>query len=83
MSCCFSWGPEVEAEEEITEKILNIRPKAMDHLMELRRSQGSEGDIFLRMGVRSGGCSGLSYMMDLVKKASAVCGSSVQLMLSR
>lgn len=59
---------EVEAEEEITEKILNIRPKAMDHLMELRRSQGSEGDIFLRMGVRSGGCSGLSYMMDLVKK---------------
>ncbi|CAN0400785.1 unnamed protein product, partial [Ectocarpus sp. 13 AM-2016] len=50
------------------EKIVNIRPKAMDHLQELRRSQGTEGDIFLRMGVRSGGCSGLSYIMDLVKK---------------
>lgn len=58
----------VEVEEEVMEKIVNIRPKAMDHLQELRQSQGSEGDIFLRMGVRSGGCSGLSYIMDLVKK---------------
>jgi len=57
-----------EIEDEVMEKIVNIRPKAMDHLQELRRSQGSEGDIFLRMGVRSGGCSGLSYIMDLVKK---------------
>ncbi|CAM9695139.1 unnamed protein product [Ectocarpus sp. 8 AP-2014] len=55
-------------EDEVMEKIVNIRPKAMDHLQELRRSQGTEGDIFLRMGVRSGGCSGLSYIMDLVKK---------------
>lgn len=52
----------------MAEKIVNIRPKAMDHLQELRKSQGAEGDIFLRMGVRSGGCSGLSYIMDLVKK---------------
>lgn len=54
----------------MAEKIVIIRPKAMDHLQELRKSQGNEGDIFLRMGVRSGGCSGLSYIMDLVKKAS-------------
>ena len=58
----------VEVEDEVVEKIVNIRPKAMDHLQELRQSQGAEGDIFLRMGVRSGGCSGLSYIMDLVKK---------------
>eukprot|EP00903_Cladosiphon_okamuranus_P019254 g17703.t1 len=57
-----------EVEDEVMEKIVNIRPKAMNHLQELRRSQGSEGDIYLRMGVRSGGCSGLSYIMDLVKK---------------
>eukprot|EP00752_Nemacystus_decipiens_P004413 g4030.t1 len=57
-----------EVEDEVMEKIVNIRPKAMDHLQELRRSQGSEGEIFLRMGVRSGGCSGLSYIMDLIKK---------------
>ena len=53
------------------EKIVNIRPKAMDHLQELRRSQGNEEDIYLRMGVRSGGCSGLSYIMDLVKKVGS------------
>lgn len=57
-----------DVEEEVAEKIVNIRPKAMDHLQELRRTQGTEGDIFLRMGVRSGGCSGLSYIMDLVNK---------------
>lgn len=62
-----------EVEDEVMEKIVNIRPKAMDHLQELRRSQGSEGDIFLRMGVRSGGCSGLSYIMDLVKKVGQNC----------
>ncbi|CAN0154721.1 unnamed protein product [Pylaiella littoralis] len=57
-----------EVEDEVMEKIVNIRPKAMDHLQQLRQSQGNEGDIFLRMGVRSGGCSGLSYIMNLVKK---------------
>lgn len=69
-SSCGGFGMlrTVEVEEEVMEKIVNIRPKAMDHLQELRQSQGSEGDIFLRMGVRSGGCSGLSYIMDLVKK---------------
>lgn len=61
---------EAEVEEEVAEKIVNIRPKAMDHLQELKRSQETEGDIFLRMGVRSGGCSGLSYIMDLVKGVS-------------
>ncbi|CAM9109345.1 unnamed protein product [Ascophyllum nodosum] len=58
-----------EIEEEVTEKIVNIRPKAMDHLLKLRQSQGlEEGSMFLRMGVRSGGCSGLSYVMDLAKE---------------
>lgn len=61
-----------EVEDEVMEKIVNIRPKAMDHLQQLRQSQGNEGDIFLRMGVRSGGCSGLSYIMDLVKKVGQV-----------
>ena len=71
----------VEVEDEVVEKIVNIRPKAMDHLQELRRSQGSEGDIFLRMGVRSGGCSGLSYIMDLVKKVRNSASVSMALSL--
>lgn len=58
-------------EDELAEKIINIRPKALDHIRELRRNQGIEGDIFLRMGVRSGGCSGLSYVMDLMKEVTS------------
>ena len=35
--------------------------------MQLKKSKGEEGNI-LRMGVRSGGCSGLSYVMELVEQ---------------
>lgn len=62
------------------DRIVTIRPKAMDHLVELRRTQDAEKDIYLRMGVRSGGCSGLSYVMDLVKK---VRQSDVQIKASQ
>jgi iron-sulfur cluster assembly protein len=35
---------------------------AHQHLLQLRNSQGS--DLCLRVGVRGGGCSGMSYTMD-------------------
>ena len=35
---------------------------ALAHVMALRDKQGS--DLCLRVGVRQGGCSGMSYMMD-------------------
>ncbi len=35
---------------------------ALTHVMALRDKQGS--DLCLRVGVRQGGCSGMSYMMD-------------------
>lgn len=45
--------------------VINIKPKAMKRLRELRSKQKDQ-DAFmvLRMGVRNGGCSGLSYVMD-------------------
>ncbi len=33
--------------------------------MEIAKKKGTEGDLMLRVGVMSGGCSGLSYDMDL------------------
>jgi iron-sulfur cluster assembly protein len=43
--------------------VINIKPKAMKRLRELREKQESDS-LVLRMGVRNGGCSGLSYVMD-------------------
>jgi iron-sulfur cluster assembly protein len=39
-----------------------LTEKALKHVRALRESQGK--DLFLRVGVRQGGCSGMSYMMD-------------------
>jgi len=58
---------EEEIDYEIPEDaVINIKPKAMKRLRELREKQTSGPDSFmvLRMGVRNGGCSGLSYVMD-------------------
>jgi iron-sulfur cluster assembly 1 len=43
--------------------VINIKPKAMQRLRELREKEKSDS-LVLRMGVRNGGCSGLSYVMD-------------------
>ena len=39
------------------DRVLNIMPRAMEQLQLLKEKQGSE-ELVLRMGVRSGGCSG-------------------------
>jgi iron-sulfur cluster assembly protein len=44
--------------------IIHIAPKAMIRLRELQKQQPDGKEIVLRMGVRNGGCSGLSYVMD-------------------
>eukprot|EP00531_Pseudo-nitzschia_arenysensis_P013714 CAMPEP_0116119986 /NCGR_PEP_ID=MMETSP0329-20121206/2940_1 /TAXON_ID=697910 /ORGANISM="Pseudo-nitzschia arenysensis, Strain B593" /LENGTH=200 /DNA_ID=CAMNT_0003613737 /DNA_START=80 /DNA_END=682 /DNA_ORIENTATION=- len=62
---------EDESEEEIIDyeipedAVINIKPKAMKRLRELRSKQKDQDQFMvLRMGVRNGGCSGLSYVMD-------------------
>jgi len=51
--------------------VIHIKPNAMKRLRELRDQQQKQksqtdngGPLVLRMGVRSGGCSGMSYVMD-------------------
>ena len=41
---------------------IQLSEVALRHLLALREQQGE--DLCLRVGVRNGGCSGMSYMMD-------------------
>ncbi|GAB4203847.1 MAG: iron-sulfur cluster assembly accessory protein [Coleofasciculaceae cyanobacterium] len=41
---------------------------ALKHVLALRERQGK--DLYLRVGVRQGGCSGMSYMMDFEEPSS-------------
>ncbi len=41
---------------------IQLTETALKHVLALREKQGK--DLYLRVGVRQGGCSGMSYMMD-------------------
>lgn len=41
---------------------IQMSEAALKHVLSLRQKQGQ--DLCLRVGVRQGGCSGMSYMMD-------------------
>jgi len=41
---------------------IQLSEMALTHLTKLRQEQGK--DLCLRVGVRNGGCSGMSYLMD-------------------
>ena len=43
-------------------KGIQLTEAALKHVLMLREQQGK--DLCLRVGVRQGGCSGMSYMMD-------------------
>lgn len=47
---------------------IQITDAARQHIVALRQSQNA--DLCLRVGVRGGGCSGLSYTMDLEDAAN-------------
>jgi len=42
---------------------IQLSQAALNHVLALKKEQGNE-DLCLRVGVRQGGCSGMSYMMD-------------------
>lgn len=60
---------EVALDYEVPEDaVIQIQPKAMIRLRELKEKQDVP-TLVLRMGVRNGGCSGLSYVMDFATEA--------------
>ena len=60
-----------------TKRVITITPDALTHIKKLREDNGP--DTHLRMGVRAGGCSGLSYSMDLCKSSDIVPEDHVEL----
>lgn len=44
-----------------------LTEKAVNHIKKLRQEVGSES-LLLRVGVKQGGCSGMSYVMDFEKE---------------
>ena len=45
--------------------MINITDGALEHLKKVMKEEGiGDGTHFLRVGVKGGGCSGLSYVMD-------------------
>ena len=46
-----------------TDGIINLTPAAIAQVGQLRASKGGK-DLVLRVGVRAGGCSGMSYVME-------------------
>jgi iron-sulfur cluster assembly protein len=49
---------------------LSISPKAFDKVMDLMRDASIQAsDYFLRVSVKGGGCSGLSYNLDFDNEA--------------
>jgi iron-sulfur cluster assembly protein len=43
---------------------LNLTEAAVKQVQDLKRAQNLGEDVFLRMGVKGGGCSGLSYLLE-------------------
>jgi len=49
--------------------MVTLSPKALNHILELMVEGGITPDTHnLRVGVKGGGCSGLSYVMDFDDK---------------
>jgi iron-sulfur cluster assembly protein len=48
--------------KQSSQKGIQMSETALAHVLQLRQKQGK--DLCLRVGVRQGGCSGMSYMMD-------------------
>ena len=65
-ACARHMSAAVAADYQVPEDaVITIKPNAMHRLQELRKQQklAEEEPLVLRMGVRSGGCSGMSYVM--------------------
>jgi iron-sulfur cluster assembly accessory protein len=57
--------------ETIVESPLQFTPQAVKEIKRLMEETGFEGSNFLRIGVKGGGCSGLSYILGFDKRQEA------------
>ncbi|GAB4420863.1 MAG: iron-sulfur cluster assembly accessory protein [Bacteroidia bacterium] len=53
---------------EVTQQLLSITPSAIAELKAIRDQEG--GGKVLRVGVKGGGCAGLTYVLDFDEKGS-------------
>lgn len=54
--------------ETMTEVPVTFTPKAIDEIRRLMNEDGFDASTHLRIGVKGGGCSGLSYVLGFDKK---------------
>ena len=54
---------------------ISLTDKALNHLNKIRSERNE--DLCLRIGVKQGGCSGMSYTMDFDKRANTTSDDSV------
>jgi iron-sulfur cluster assembly accessory protein len=57
--------------ETIVESPLQFSPQAVKEIRRLMDEQGFDSKNFLRIGVKGGGCSGLSYILGFDKRQEA------------
>ena len=67
----YSMVAETPTIDPVEEKVIVITSKAMIHINELKTKM-NDGKTCLRMGVKSGGCSGMSYVMDFITEDEIV-----------
>jgi len=55
--------------ETITSTPVILTPQAISEIKRLRERDGFDQSLYLRIGVKGGGCSGLSYILGFDQKA--------------
>lgn len=54
--------------ETINKTPVSLSPSAVNELKKLMEKEGFEAEKFLRIGVKGGGCSGMSYVLGFENK---------------
>lgn len=56
--------------------MITLTDNALKHLHKLRAESGGD-ELLLRIGVKSGGCSGMSYMMDFEEPSNVSSADAI------
>ena len=53
---------------EMKNELIKLTDSAVEEVQRLLASEADKSDMGLRLGIKGGGCSGLSYLLELDKK---------------